>query len=139
MKNAYPINLIKDTGGYVVTFVDIPEALTQGDTIEEALEMAKDALATAMEFYFEDKRAVPIASSAKKGQHTVSLPASIWAKVLLLNEVVEQNLRPIDVAKKMGTRPQEVNRILDLKHATKIDTLAAAFRAVGKELTLSIG
>ena len=138
MKNAYPINLIEDTGGYVVTFVDIPEALTQGDTLEEALEMAADALATAMEFYFEDKRAVPAASKPAKGQPTVSLPASIWAKVLLLNEVVGQNLRPIDVAKKMGTRPQQVNRILDLKHPTKIDTLAAAFKAVGKELTLSI-
>lgn len=136
--NAYPIDLIQDTGGYVVTFPDIPEAMTQGDTLEEALEMAKDVLLSAMDFYFEDKRPVPMPSKAKKGQQTVTLPASVWVKVLLLNEVCTQNLRPIDIARRMGTRPQDVNRILDLHYTTKIDTMAAALRAIGKELTLSI-
>jgi len=138
MKNAYPIQLIEDTGGYVVLFPDVPEAMTQGDTLEQALEMAQDVLISAMDFYFEDKRAVPMPSKPKKGQHVVALPPSVLAKVLLLNEVVNQNLRPIDVARKMGTRPQDVNRILDLHYATKIDTVAAALKAVGKELNLSI-
>lgn len=138
--NQYPVILEYDeaTKGYAVSFVDIPEALTQGDSIEDALIEAQDALITAMDFYFEDKRAVPMPSKPKKGQHVVALPPSVWAKVLLLNEVVNQNLRPIDVARKMGTRPQDVNRILDLHYATKIDTVAAALKAVGKELNLSI-
>ena len=138
--NQYPVTLEYDetTKGYAVSFADIPEALTQGDSIEDALIEAQDALITAMDFYFEDKRAVPMASKPKKGQHVVALPPSVWAKVLLLNEVVNQNLRPIDVARKMGTRPQDVNRILDLHYATKIDTVAAALKAVGKELNLSI-
>ncbi|AXF86754.1 Antitoxin HicB [Ephemeroptericola cinctiostellae] len=134
--NAYPIELIEDTGGYVVTFPDIPEAMTQGDTLAEALEMAQDVLLSAMDFYFEDKRAVPMPSKAKSGQYTVALPMSAWAKVLLLNEVCAQQLRPIDVAHLMGTRPQYVNRILDLHHNTKIDTVAAALKAIGKDLTL---
>ena len=62
----YPATFTKDTDGFVVTFRDIPEALTQGDTYEEALEMAQDALATAMDFYFEDNRPVPMPSKAKK-------------------------------------------------------------------------
>lgn len=136
--HAYPIELIEDTGGFVVLFPDIPEAMTQGDTLEEALDMAQDVLLSAMDFYFEDKRPVPMPSKAKKGQHTVSLPPSAWAKVLLLNEVCAQNLRPIDIARLMGTRAQEVNRILDLHYATKIDTVAAALKAVGKELNLSL-
>lgn len=138
--NQYPVTLEFDEAsqGYAVSFVDIPEALTQGDTVEDALIEAQDALITAMDFYFEDKRAVPPPSKAAKGQHTVALPTSVWAKVLLLNEVCAQNLRPIDVAQRMGVRPQEVTRILDLHYATKIDTVAAALKAVGKELTLTV-
>ena len=55
-------------GGFVVTFRDIPEAITQGDTESEAMAMAEDALLTAMEFYFEDKRSVPLPSAAKRGE-----------------------------------------------------------------------
>ena len=100
--------------------------------------MAHNALLTAMDFYFEDHRPVPMPSKPAKGQHTVKLPASVWVKVLLLNEVCTQNLRPIDIARLMGVRPQEVNRILDLHYATKVDTIEAALKAVGKELKISV-
>ncbi|MFK3741422.1 type II toxin-antitoxin system HicB family antitoxin [Massilia sp. TN1-12] len=125
-------------GGYVVTFRDIPEAITQGDTEAEALDMAADALLTAMDFYFEDRRPVPMPSAAAKGERLIDLPLSASAKVLLLNEMLAQKIRPVDLARLMGIKPQEVNRIVDLEHATKIDTLAAAFKAVGRELDLSV-
>jgi antitoxin HicB len=50
--------------------------------------MATDALLTAMDFYFEDRRPVPPASRARKGERLISLSASAWAKVLLLNEML---------------------------------------------------
>ena len=51
----YPVTLTPaPEGGYMVSFVDIPEALTQGETVAEAMEAAKDALLTAFDFYFED-------------------------------------------------------------------------------------
>ena len=77
-----------------MTFRDIPEAITQGETVEGALVMAKDALETVMEFYFEDKRCVPVPSKPKCGQHTIELPASLSAKIWLLYEMVAQNMRP---------------------------------------------
>ena len=51
----YPAVLTEDpAGGFVVSFRDIPEALTQGDDEKEALEMAEDALINALDFYFDD-------------------------------------------------------------------------------------
>jgi antitoxin HicB len=38
----------------------------------------------------------------------------------------------------MGARPQEVTRLLDLHHPTKIDTVAAALLALGRRLELSL-
>ena len=92
----FPVALTHDKvdGGFVVTFRDIPEAITQGETEEEALHMAKEALETALEFYFEDARTVPIPTNTNSEELTVELSASLSAKVLLLNEMLDQNVRP---------------------------------------------
>lgn len=135
---AYPAKLTPEDGGYVVTFRDIPEAITQGDSLEHAKAEALDALITAMDFYFEDSRPVPPPSKPKRGEHLIELPLSIAAKVLLLNEMAAQKIRPADLAKSMHVRPQEVTRIMNLEHATKIDTLADAFAAMGKQLELRV-
>jgi antitoxin HicB len=125
-------------GGFVVTFRDIPEAITQGDTLEDAREAARAALITALDFYFEDRRPVPVASQALKGEELVALPPSVMAKVLLLNLMAEQHTRPADLARAMGVKPQEVTRLLDLHHNTRIDTVADAFRALGRSLEVVV-
>jgi antitoxin HicB len=111
-------------------------AITQGVDRAEALEMAREALEVAMDFYFEDQRPVPPPSQPNRGQAVVELPVSVAAKVLLLNEMLRQKVRPIELARLIGTTKQEVNRLTDLKHATKIDRIDLALRALGKRLVL---
>lgn len=135
---SFPARFDEEDGGFVVTFRDIPEAITQGATLEDAQAAALDALVTAMDFYFEDGRPVPAPSKAQKGEQLIELPLSVATKVLLLNEMAGQQIRPADLAKRMHVRPQEVTRIMDLHHATKIDTMAAAFTAIGKQLELRV-
>lgn len=135
----YPAHFMPaEEGGFVVTFRDIPEAITQGDTEEEAMEMATDALLTAMDFYFEDKRAVPAPSRAKRGERLVSLPPSVCAKVLLLNEMLAQHVSPSELARRVGTTPQNINKVIDLGHTTKIDALNEAMHALGKRLEIVV-
>ncbi|MCG5259846.1 type II toxin-antitoxin system HicB family antitoxin [Cupriavidus gilardii] len=134
----YPVILTADDDGVAASFPDIPEALTCGDSREDALEMAADALVTAMEFYFEDRRPVPMPSAPKAGQELVDLPASLSAKVLLLNEMLAQKVSQSELARRLDTRPQDVQRIVNLDHATKIDTIEAAFRALGRRMELRI-
>lgn len=135
----YPARLkAAKEGGYVVTFRDIPEAITQGESIEDALKHAQEALESAMEFYFDDRREVPMPSAAKRGDRLVALPVSESFKILLLNEMVRQNIRPAELAKRMRTSKQEINRITTLRHATKIDRIADALAALGKRLTIHL-
>jgi antitoxin HicB len=134
----YPITVECTASGFFVSFPDLPEALTEGQTIDEALEMAKDALETALEFYFEDERVVPMPSLPTEGQQVIELSASLWAKVLLLNAMVTQHVRPIDLARKLEVKPQDVTRLLRLKHPSKIDSIANALQAIGKTLELVV-
>lgn len=132
----YPAVVKPDGDGWLVTFPDLPEAVSAGSTWEEAVAMAKDALVTALEFYFDDKREIPDPSRVKKGQVPIEVPASVAAKVLLLNEMVRQKVRPSELAKRMGTTAQEVNRLTQLSHATKIDGIDSALQALGKRLDI---
>jgi len=132
----YPAAVRPDGDQWLVRFPDIPEAISAGATKAEAIEMAKDALQTALEFYFDDRREIPLPSRVKRGQVGIELPASVAAKVLLLNEMVKQHVRPADLARRLGTTPQEVSRLTQLRHATKIDAINTALQAMGKRLEL---
>jgi antitoxin HicB len=66
----------------------------------------------------------------------IELPASIAAKVLLLNEMIAQKVRPAQLARRLQVKPQEVTRLIDLNHTTKIDGIAAALKALGKTMEI---
>ena len=118
----YPVTLTPaPEGGYMVSFVDIPEALTQGETVAEAMEAAKDALLTAFDFYFEDNELIPLPSPLNSHDHFIEVPLSVASKVLLLNAFLPK---------------QEITRLFNLHHATKIDAVQLAAKALGKELSL---
>ncbi|PWC17144.1 antitoxin [Brenneria roseae subsp. roseae] len=132
----YPVNLEldPDLGGYMVSFPDIPKALTQDDTRKEALAMALDALVTSFDFYFEDNQRVPLLGEIT-GDY-VEVPASVAAKVLMLNAFIDSGLTQVELASRMGVKKQEVTRLFDLHHSTKIDTIQKALTLLGKRLEL---
>lgn len=134
----YPVKIVPDGDQYLATFRDIPEAITCGATKAEALDMARDALITAMDFYFEDERAVTAASVAQKDEVMVELPASLAVKILLLNEMVAQKVHKARLANMLKITRHEAGRLVDLHHTTKIDALADAFRVLGKQLKVSV-
>jgi antitoxin HicB len=68
----YPANLINDDDKILVTFDDIPEAITFGKNRYEALIHAKDALDTALSFYAERGSPLPKPRKPKPDQFLVS-------------------------------------------------------------------
>ena len=133
----YPANFEPaEEGGFVITFPDIPEAITQGEDEEDARRRASDALESALDFYFEAPRPIPAPSKPKRGQRLIELSASLSAKVLLLNEMVSLKIRPADLARRLKVTPQEVTRLIDVHHTTKIDGIAVALKALGKTLEM---
>ena len=125
-------------GGFIVSFRDVPEVITEIWSQEELLSTAQDALLTGIEIYFEKRKQFPMPSALKKGEVAIPLSLTVNAKILLLNTMVEGNIRPSDLAKKMGITPQEVNRVIDLFHKTKKDTIQSAINALGKDFLLTI-
>ncbi|MGA3264437.1 MAG: type II toxin-antitoxin system HicB family antitoxin [Terracidiphilus sp.] len=132
----YPVNIEPDEEFFLVTFPDIPEAITQGDDVEDAKLHAADVLESALDYYLESGRPIPAPSKPKRGQHLIELPASLSAKVLLVNEMIAQKVRPAELARRLKVTPQEVTRLIDVHHTTKIDGIAGALKALGKTLEI---
>ncbi|AWX99527.1 antitoxin [Marinomonas primoryensis] len=133
----YPVTLLAENeGGFSASFEDIPEAFACGETHEEALEDALDALVTAFEFYFEDEKAVPLPSKVTNDDY-VTVPATSWAKVLVLNSMVEQNVKRSELARRINVKKQNIKYMLDLRHETKLSTIERAAKALGKNMEVS--
>ena len=47
-------------GGYTVTSPLLPELITEGDSLDEALENVKDAIAAVIELYQDQVRSLPL-------------------------------------------------------------------------------
>jgi len=134
----YPASFTLEDGQIVVRFRDIPEAITFAASEEKALEMAQDVLISSMDFYFEDNREVPRPSASLDGERLITLPLSVASKVLLLNEMISQKVGPSELARRMDSLPQYVNRMINLHHTTKIDTIQQALAALGKDMDLQV-
>jgi antitoxin HicB len=57
---------------------------------------------------------------------------------LLLNEMIRQRVRPAELARRLNTTPQEINRLTNLHHTSKIDGIAGAMKALGKTLQIRV-
>lgn len=135
----YPIVLTPDSNGsYLVDFPDFPEAHSVGDSVDDALNEAVDALITAFDFYFDDRLPVPLPSTQAKSQHAVTLPALETAKVLLWNEMLRQKLRKADLARMLDVHQPQIDRLFDLRHSSKLDFVEQAAHALGRQLIVGL-
>jgi antitoxin HicB len=137
---SYPATLTLDQedGGYIVTFRDVPEAITQGDSLEEALRNAADALAVALEFHAEDRHRFPQPSEARPSEHLVTLPALVTAKLELYRRMRETGTTRVALAQMLGVDERAVRRLLAYKHRSHIGQIETALAKLGKRLEISV-
>jgi antitoxin HicB len=134
----YPVRLERDTNGTILAgFPDVPEAHTFGEDREEALARAVDALETAFMGYIEDRRAIPDPSPFKRGSF-VALPALTEAKLALYSAMRARRIGKTELARRLNCHLPQVDRLLNLRHGSRLDQLEAAFRAMGKALSVQI-
>ena len=135
----YPVVLkAQPEGGFVVHFPDVPEAITQGEDEIEALLYAVDALETALSFYVESRLPVPIPSKPKRRQKTVRPSALECAKLGVYHAMTEQGIKKAELARRLGWHMPQVDRLFDLNHASRLDQLEAAAKALGLHVEVRV-
>ncbi len=134
----YPVTLTPDDGTVLVTFADVPEAITFGADEDEALLNAIDALETGLSFYVDARKPLPIASQPATGQKTVRPSALECAKLGVYQAMTDQGIKKSELARRLGWHMPQVDRLFDLRHASKLDQIEAAANVLGKQVHVQI-
>jgi len=134
----YPVTLSADGDAVLVSFIDVPEAITFGADEGEALLQGVDALETALSFYVEARKPLPLASKPKRGQPTVRPSALEGAKLGVYQAMTEQGIKKAELARRLGWHMPQVDRLFDLRHASRLDQIEAAARALGRQLEVRV-
>ena len=137
----YPVRFKTDSNGtLLVTFPDVPEAITFGETRADALARAAEALEAALSLYMDSRRDLPHpkSSSSRKKTLTVTLPALTEAKLALYELMRANGVSKAELARKLICGKSQVDRLLDLNHGSRLDQLEAAFQALSKRMSITI-
>ena len=138
----YPARLDRDESGRtVVTFRDIPEALTDGADRAEALAEAEDALLVALAGYVDDARnpkPLPRPSRKRQGEVVIAVPLLAGVKLALHDAMREEGINGTDLAQKMNLPVTTVRRLLNLHHNSKIEQVVLALAMLGKRAELRV-
>src|SRR3954451_12046909 len=135
----YPVTLTPDSddGGFVVTFEDLPEAITQGETATEALAEAADALEEAVAGRI--RRGDPIPEpSPSTDRPIVPVPAQTAAKAALYLALRETGITKAELAARLSCDEKEVRRLLDPRHPSKLPRIQKALAALGKGISVRL-
>ncbi len=135
----YPVILehTDDTDEYIVEFIDVPGVFSVGDTEEEALLNAADALETAFFYLMQARKPIPSASPLN-GKLGVALSVLIAGKVALYNAMLATGTRKADLARKLNIAPTLVDRLLSLKHKSRIEQIETALALLDKRLLVDV-
>ena len=126
-----------EAGGYVVTFPDFGYGATQGETEQEAMEMALDLLMLTIGDFIREGRSVPVTSHRRGAKYrSVPLPALQSAKVELYVAFVKSGLKKAEFARRIGIPKTHVDRLFSLRHQSRLDQIEAAFAALSKRLKI---
>ncbi len=136
MDYIYHAALIDDPdGGFLVTFADVPEAITAGGDRNEALLNAADALGVALRGYLAE--GLPLPQPRSPGI-PVALDVEDAMKLALIEAFAASGITKSELAKRIGKAETEARRILDPDHPTKAATMQAALAVLGKSVVVTV-
>jgi antitoxin HicB len=125
-------------GVLVITFRDVPEAITQGKGEKDAVWQAADCLEEAIAGRIAGGREIPRASRAARGERPIPVPAPMAAKAALYLAMREVGMTNVQLARRLGCDEREVRRMLDPRHPTKLPRIKDALDALGKRLVVGV-
>jgi len=136
----YLANFEEDADGKIlVTFPGVPEAITQGDDIDDARDRAAEVLESALLIYAEEGKPFP-APTERDGVDVrpIFVSAQTMAKLSLLSAFKQSGMTRVALAKELGKGETEIRRMLDPFHATKLPAIEEALKALGKRIVLTV-
>ncbi|HPE72926.1 MAG: type II toxin-antitoxin system HicB family antitoxin [Candidatus Competibacteraceae bacterium] len=137
MEIRYPAVLEpEESGGFFVRFIDVEGAMTDGETLDEALFNASEALSGILGWMLDDNRPIPEPSPAGEGMYLIAPDARTQAAMLIRRARGERSLA--ELARSLETSWPSAQRLENPRHSPTLRQLEKAAAALGKRLVLAL-
>lgn len=137
MRYEYPADLEAHPETVLVSFPDLPEAVTEGADRRAALVEALGCVDAAILFRLKEGAELPAPSALRRGQVMIAASPQVAAKAAFLRAFIDSGLTRVALAERIGLGENEVRRMLDPEHGTKIDRLNVGMKALGRRLVIA--
>ncbi|MCP5449779.1 MAG: type II toxin-antitoxin system HicB family antitoxin [Gammaproteobacteria bacterium] len=137
MEARYPAVLeSEESGGFFVRFVDVEGAMTDGETLDEALFNASEALSGILGWMLDENQPIPDPSPAGDGRVLVAPDARTQAALLIRRARGDRSL--VELARALQTSWPSAQRLENPRHSPTLRQLEKAAAALGKRLVLAL-
>jgi antitoxin HicB len=139
MAFGYRYNLEEqENGWWLVRFPGIPEALTEGETKEEARANAVDCVVSALEGYIKARRPLPREGAAHAGVNRAVLPSLVTAKLAVYETMRLKGWSNVKLARELGMSENAIRRLLNLRHHSHLWIIDEALAKMNAELDVDL-
>ena len=128
----------QENGWWLVRFPGIPEALTEGETKEEARANALDSVIAALEGYMKAGKPMPREGAGRSGPERAVLPSLVTAKLAVYETMRSRGWSKVRLAKELGMSENSVRRLLDLSHSSHMWIIDDALAKMNAELSIDL-
>lgn len=138
MTERYRLELTPDDDGtFLVTCPELPEVTSFEATWEEAMSYGRLAVEEAIAARMANWQDVPL-GDASAGPDAVELPLLASVKLLLYRLCRASGITRAELGRRLGWHREQVDRLFRLEHASRLDQIETAFRALGRSVEVTI-
>lgn len=127
-----------DTKSWVATCRDLPLFNSAGDSVDDALLESVDGAIVALSIEIDARRPIPAASKPEEGEYVINLPVLVVMKAALHNAMIATGTRKSDLARSMGMKRPQIDRLLDVYHSSKVETVELALQQLNRTVQVSV-
>lgn len=138
LKYSASVSFDEDTEQFEISFRDF-ENLHSVAFNEDDIELeARDALTAMVGELIDSRIPIPEPTAAQEGEIVIHLPVLTCLKAALHNAMISTGTRKADLARKLNQKGPQIDRLLDVSHASKVETLEQALYLLGYEVSVSV-
>ncbi|EDW1730116.1 hypothetical protein S726_002165 [Salmonella enterica subsp. enterica] len=127
-----------DTKSWIATCRDLPLFNSAGDSVDDALLESVDGVIVALSIEIDARRPIPAASQPEEGEYVIHLPVLVVMKAALHNAMIATGTRKSDLARSMGMKGPQIDRLLDVCHSSKVETVELALQQLNRTVQVSV-
>lgn len=136
----YPASYTFDeaSGEYHILYRDFPELASVTYSLEDIELEAQDGIKNGIAAEMEERRPVPTPSALQSDDIAVHVPILVRLKAELHNAMLATQTRKADLARKLGLNAAQMDRLLDVYYASKVEALEQALYLLGFEADVAV-